>query len=335
MLSDGWVAAPVGMMAAPPQRPPPLLPPTIVAPTIFNSKIEYDTSHMWGNAPESQQTDDLPAINHPDLNLKYSLSDKILGEGACSMVRLGHLGKTEVAVKITTNQLCEIVPRSCWSQLPKHLALCASKHVVKLLDSYEDDEGIYLVLERLPGTLAQVLLASPRAWSVSDARSVIKQLLEAIKHVHDCGLIHGDISPNNILAVDSTPTIKLGGFAKSVKFNQSGQAGTWLSQRYKSPEARDKKPCGQTVDIWGVGIICYLLVSGKLPFDSSPNISWSAPPSIGSNGNAKAFLSSLLQVDPQKRLTAVNALNHPWIQSDDDSTTEVTDFCSLLKSANL
>lgn len=78
MLADGWVAAPTELPALPPSRPPPLLPPRIEVPNIFNSKIEYDTSHMWGNAPEN--VEERFPVRNPELNAKYTLTDHVLGE---------------------------------------------------------------------------------------------------------------------------------------------------------------------------------------------------------------------------------------------------------------
>ena len=127
--------------------------------------------------------------------------------GACSEVRAGTLKSdgTLVAVKIITGQLCEIVPRSNWSTIATNLRKCASDRVVKLLDNFEDDEGVYLVLERfgcklsqcsslrIPFTLVSALQSVPQ-WNAGNANHIVAQILEATQTVHAAGLIHGDIS---------------------------------------------------------------------------------------------------------------------------------------------
>jgi len=265
---------------------------------------------------------------------KYQVTDQILGEGACSEVRLGKRKSdgVEVAIKIMTGQTCEIVPHGTWSQIPKTINQCASNKTIKLLEHFSDDEGVYFVLERLVGTLAKTAIANPKEWTSCDARTVIHQVLEALEVVHSHDLVHGDISPSNILVEkEDCSVIKLGGFSKSVPAS-SPYCGAWCSSRFKSPEVLQKKSGGKPTDMWGLACISFLLLSGTLPHQQLVAGNWEMPESLKDDQQGQDFLKGVLQIDPAKRLTVQQAIAHPWLKATGEEKVVVKDFCRALSS---
>lgn len=190
---------------------------------------------------------------------------------------------------------------------------------------------------------------------------IISQLLETVAYLHNCGIVHRDLKPENILLstkLPATPTglpddtqIKITDFGLSricgmdeLIFEPCGTLA------YVAPEVLTLKGYNSKVDIWSVGVIMYLLMSGRLPF---PVARRAAPPT-GSNGkdnpqqlhsndvykqlvfegavwdnvssSAKDLLRKLLQADPQKRVSAQEALQHLWVKNPTAVITEGEDL---------
>ena len=184
-----------------------------------------------------------------------------------------------------------------------------------------------------------------RTFSEVDARDLIREILEPLAYLHAQGIAHRDLKPENIMFVseEDTKHIKLldFGFAKAVTVDSTdvSMVGTL---GYKAPEIFKKEPYSTKCDMWALGVIAYILLCGFPPFfseehykdmvnnapfwfffnDETPLLidqikrgSVSYPDSHWSrlSPQAKSFVQSLLLVDPAKRATAREALNHPWM----------------------
>eukprot|EP01126_Amoeba_proteus_P061663 TRINITY_DN8303_c0_g1_i3.p2 TRINITY_DN8303_c0_g1~~TRINITY_DN8303_c0_g1_i3.p2 ORF type:complete len:280 (+),score=57.39 TRINITY_DN8303_c0_g1_i3:1716-2555(+) len=216
MISEGWVVADDEPPSLPPFRPPPLLPPTITVPDIFATKPEYDTSHMFNN--DLEEDDGCVKVTNQEILNKYTVTSLMLGEGATSQVLLAKDRDKgiDVALKVINETTCHFVPKSHWSLIEANLKKCQSSHVVKLIETFSDDSSLYLVFERLSGTITEFLSRKVR-WTEADACRVIRQILCAVQVIKNNGLVHGDISPGNILAVDAdVSSVRVGGFGKSL-----------------------------------------------------------------------------------------------------------------------
>eukprot|EP01125_Pyxidicula_operculata_P000884 TRINITY_DN1077_c0_g1_i2.p1 TRINITY_DN1077_c0_g1~~TRINITY_DN1077_c0_g1_i2.p1 ORF type:complete len:666 (+),score=277.69 TRINITY_DN1077_c0_g1_i2:72-2069(+) len=333
MLAEGWVIPDENAsQQGPPRRPPPIPPKSTSVPGMF-SKIEYDTSHMWSAvdepaetlAEEAEEDEDKLDLSGTKVAEKYEVS-KELGSGSTSTVLSAKNKESgeEVVVKVVLGSN-KLLP-STWKNSPKLWQSCVeNEHIVKLIESFEEESAIHLVLERLQGTATSVLKRSSLTWTQKDACRVITQILKAVDSVHQKGITHGDVTAGNILTVDDKlSSIKLGGFTKS--FNGESDGDILCDLTYKAPEVLERKKHGQPADLWAVGCLSYLFLSGKLPFQDKNTLKLNLNIKKGAfdfpqsewekiDAKAKDFVKSLLDVDPTKRPTASDALKNEWIVS--------------------
>lgn len=140
--------------------------------------------------------------------------------------------------------------------------------IIGLKGWFEDDENIYLVLEYLSeGDLAHYF--KNELPSKEEAINIMRQIIDAVKYCHKKGIVHRDIKLENIL-IDENMNIKLTDFGLSVLKRQNeyfyDEVGT---PRYTAPEILSGEGYNESVDVWGIGIILFLLLTGKYPFDGS------------------------------------------------------------------
>eukprot|EP01084_Bolivina_argentea_P028311 52641_1 len=216
------------------------------------------------------------------------------------------------------------------------------RHIINMQQVYETKHSLYIVMDECKGgELAQKLLQQDHM-SEEDTKAITRMICKALLYMHDThGAMHLDLKPENILFVDSSPTsdIKLIDFGSSklLSTNDDVCGGTIY---YTAPEAINgaMNPCS---DMWSVGVIAFLMLFGAFPFfvDScsgsneseevrqlildgfNPTVqsgfgAW-FPESMSASVSADGldFISRLLVTDTTKRLTAKDALNHPWLSS--------------------
>jgi len=353
MKAEGWVvegeAPPPGVSqpGGPPRKPAPPPPPRTSIPGMF-SKVEYDTSHMWNQdlAPAPVEEDSPPEEEIPvdftgaKVAEKYEIFEQI-GSGVCSAVRRVKDKATgkEYALKVVTPETNTLVGPG-WKSTTKNLQACQHEFVVQLVEEFHEGDNQFLVLEKLPGTAVHVLRKLNNPWTEKDACTVITQILQAVALVHSKGLIHGDVTPSNVLAANDTSTsIKIGGFCKCS--STESDEDLFCEASFKAPEVIDRKKHGTQADMWSVGCQAFLFLSGKLPFKDSnvmrlnQNIrkgTFTFDPADweGVDDKAKDLVKSLLIVDPASRLTAAKALEHPWIKSGGNAATIIKNFTKNL-----
>lgn len=204
-------------------------------------------------------------------------------------------------------------------------------HVIKLFDFFEEPNTYYLVMERMSGGELFDRIVAKLYYNEKEARDVCKTLLDAVNYCHENNVAHRDLKPENLLLLsaenDSEVKIADFGFAKRVFVPNSltTQCGT---PGYVAPEILEGLPYDTAADMWSVGVILYILLGGYPPFieknqrDLFRKIRrgeyefheeyWGAV-----SQDAKNLISSLLAVDPKKRLAAEEALSNNWIMGDD------------------
>lgn len=347
MKAEGWIVegeeGPPGA-GGPPKKAAPPPPPRTSIPGMF-SKVEYDTSHMWGATPEAQPEEEEPQEEEIKLDFtgtkvaeKYEILEQI-GSGVSSIVHKAKLkaGGSEFTLKAVTPETNSFISVPA-KQTGKNLKACQHPSVVKLVEEFQEGDNLYLILEKLPGTAASVLSKSGQTWTQKQACTVLTQILQAVAHIHSKGLTHGDLSHSNILAGDaSVSSVKVGGFSKCLTGETDNDL--FCESGFKAPEVVDRKKHGQAVDLWSVGCLAFLFLSGKLPFKDNNNVRLNANIRKGSytmdsewdaiDEKAKDFVKKLLVVDPATRPTAAQALEHPWIKSG-GSDGEVKGFAKNL-----
>lgn len=199
------------------------------------------------------------------------------------------------------------------------LAMLRHKHVVRVLACHEDDQRLVLVMERARYDLYEALT---RAGLFSEARTrrVMQQLLSALEYLHRNGVIHRDIKPENLL-LDGNNDVKVADFGWSTV---TGHKRTTFcgTLDYLAPEMLGES-YDERVDIWSLGVLMYELLVGKAPFDAEENEQTqerirsdavSFPADATPSAEARELLLSLLQKDPEQRLSLQGVLDHPWLK---------------------
>ena len=204
-------------------------------------------------------------------------------------------------------------------------------NVVEMKEVFEDKNKMYVVMELIEGGELFDRIRRKKVFSEFMAYNITRQLLEIVKYLHDVGIVHRDIKPENILLSDDSeiPTIKLADFGLSqlvgpndCLFVPCGTLG------YVAPEVLQQLPYGKQVDMWSLGAVIYLMLRGKLPFDSKDKLALMAQTiecAVDVTGPywskyteySRDFVLKLLAKDPADRLTSHQALLHPWIKNGD------------------
>ncbi|XP_010617695.1 maternal embryonic leucine zipper kinase isoform X4 [Fukomys damarensis] len=200
------------------------------------------------------------------------------------------------------------------------------QHICQLYHVLETAKKIFIVLEYCPGGELFDYIISQDRLSEEETRVVFRQIVASVAYVHSQGYAHRDIKPENFL-FDEYHKIKLidFGLCAKPKGNKDYHLQTCCgSLAYAAPELiQGKSYLGSEADVWSMGILLYVLMCGFLPFDDDNVMAlykkimrgkydvpkWLSPNSI-------LLLQQMLQVDPKKRISMKNLLNHPWIMQD-------------------
>ncbi|GFY21547.1 hypothetical protein TNCV_1166932 [Trichonephila clavipes] len=165
-------------------------------------------------------------------------------------------------------------------------------------------------------------------YSEADASHCIQQILESVSHCHQNSVVHRDLKPENLLLASKAKgaAVKLADFGLAIEVQGEQQAwyGFAGTPGYLSPEVLKKDPYGKPVDIWACGVILYILLVGYPPFWDEDQHRLYAQIKAGAydypspewdtvTPEAKNLINSMLTVNPAKRITAGEALKHPWI----------------------
>ena len=153
------------------------------------------------------------------------------------------------------------------------LQLCQHPNIIKLLDTFENEDYIYIVMECLKGGDLFTYLEK-RKFKISEARAceIIHSLAAALYYLHSYGIVHRDIKLDNILMEDDSETSE----AKIVDFGLSKMIGPneycnepFGTFGYVAPEVLSQEPYDKAVDIWGLGVVAYILLTGRSPFQEN------------------------------------------------------------------
>ncbi|KAG1327689.1 putative Calcium/calmodulin-dependent serine/threonine-protein kinase 1 [Cocos nucifera] len=266
--------------------------------------------------------------------LKYELGEEVgrghFGYTCSAKVKKGELKGEEVAVKVipkakmTTAVAIEDVRREVriLSSLTDH------KNLVQFHDAYEDEDNVYVIMELCKGgELLDRILSRGGKYSEQDAKVVMAQILSAVSFCHLQGVVHRDLKPENFLfaSKDEKSTLKAIDFGLSDFVKPDERLNDIVgSAYYVAPEVLHRS-YGTEADMWSIGVIAYILLCGSRPFwartesgifravlKAEPSFEEAPWPSL--SNEAKDFVKRLLNKDYRKRMTASQALSHPWIR---------------------
>uniref|UniRef100_A0A493TX91 Death-associated protein kinase 2 n=3 Tax=Anas platyrhynchos TaxID=8839 RepID=A0A493TX91_ANAPP len=201
-------------------------------------------------------------------------------------------------------------------------------NIIKLHDIYENKTDVVLILELVSGGELFDFLAQKESLSEEEATRFIKQILDGVNYLHSKKIAHFDLKPENIMLLDKNipiPHIKLIDFGLAHKIEDGVEfKNIFGTPEFVAPEIVNYEPLGLAADMWSIGVITYILLSGASPFlgetkqETLANITavnYEFDEEFFSNTSdlAKDFIQKLLVKDTRKRLTIQEALSHPWI----------------------
>lgn len=273
-------------------------------------------------------------VSAGDFKSVYTLG-KVLGKGNFSVVRQA-THKTDgntVAVKCIDPASLDKADQEALVIEIDVLKNLDCPNIIKLHDVYLEKKMYYIVTEIMQGGELFDRIISKEFYSEADAQKVVQTLASAIKYCHDRDIVHRDLKPENILLSDDTEdaTIKIAdfGFAKKVDV-VTGDDGATLSTAcgtpgYVAPEILKGEKYGREVDLWSLGIITYILLSGYPPFHDdnqgrlfkkirSGIFKFDSPYWDNISQEAKDFVKSLLTVDPKARMTVEQVFDNAWLK---------------------
>lgn len=260
----------------------------------------------------------------------YVLGDEI-GKGGFSTVVKGHkVGdeSQEFAIKLIQKKMVEGDDIKLLKREIQIMKKLDHPHVLKLYHVYEDDQQFYLVMELVRGKELFDKIVERGMYSEKDAALIIKQVVSAVQYLHDNGIAHRDLKPENLLSSGDgeDEIIKIADFGFSKSFAEDGEKlmTSCGSPGYVAPEILTAESYDKSVDMWSVGVIVYILLSGYPPFyaDSAPtlfkkimDVKYDFDDSVWDDisDDAKDLIRNLLVKTPSKRFTAAQVLEHPWI----------------------
>lgn len=264
-----------------------------------------------------------------DINETYDIGD-VLGKGAYSVVKTARAKKTgeEVAVKIVKR---EGLPQDDEKALKDEMRIMLElnhPYIIKLLDFFEESQNFFMVVEKVNGGELFDRIVQKVVYTEKEARDLVTILLEAVKYCHDRGIVHRDLKPENLLLVseDDDAAVKVADFGFAQKFMpETGLTTQCGTPGYVAPEILLRKKYDAAVDMWSVGVITYILLGGYPPFHDENQARLFAKIKKGVysfhdeywldiSAEAKDLIAKMLTVDPTRRITAAQALEHPYLK---------------------
>ncbi|KAM6894994.1 calcium/calmodulin-dependent protein kinase type II delta 1 chain isoform 3-T3 [Lycodopsis pacificus] len=253
-----------------------------------------------------------------------------LGKGAFSVVKRCMKISTgqEYAAKIINTKKLSARDHQKLEREARICRLLKHANIVRLHDSISEEGFHYLVFDLVTGGELFEDIVAREYYSEADASHCIQQILEAVLHCHQMGVVHRDLKPENLLLASKLKgaAVKLADFGLAIEVQGEQQAwfGFAGTPGYLSPEVLRKDPYGKPVDMWACGVILYILLVGYPPFWDEdqhrlyqqikagaydfPSPEWDTV-----TPEAKDLINKMLTINPAKRVTATDALKHPWI----------------------
>uniref|UniRef100_A0A452S8I1 Myosin light chain kinase, smooth muscle n=1 Tax=Ursus americanus TaxID=9643 RepID=A0A452S8I1_URSAM len=202
--------------------------------------------------------------------------------------------------------------------------------LVQCVDAFEEKANIVMVLEIVSGgELFERIIDEDFELTERECIQYMRQISEGVQFIHKQGIVHLDLKPENIMCVNKTGTrIKLIDFGLARKLENAGSLKVLFgTPEFVAPEVINYEPIGYATDMWSIGVICYILVSGLSPFmgdndnETLANVTsatWDFDDEAFDeiSDDAKDFISNLLKKDMKNRLDCTQCLQHPWLMKD-------------------
>lgn len=274
-------------------------------------------------------------------SLKYAAQRKlenhyiigqVIGEGGFAQVRIGKCVLSGEPRAIKTMRKNDAHAKLFGREIAI-IKRVSHPNIVKTFDVYETTTHIHIVMEFLEGGMLYEAIEDGVRFTEADTIQFMRELIDGIYYLHRHGIVHRDIKPENVLCTSRIPPlhVKIADFGlssisslASVKQNQMLMSTIIGTPEFIAPEIANREEYTEKVDIWALGMLCYNVITGNLPLDETmdmipqirngvaltfPEHEWQFY-----SPQAQSFVKALLCTDPQKRLSPLACLVHPWLE---------------------
>ncbi|KAL0970119.1 hypothetical protein UPYG_G00237390 [Umbra pygmaea] len=286
--------------------------------------------HSSGQAVQHEEGTGTQSEERPDVSLMYQIfTDEVLGSGQFGVVYGGTHRQSgrPVAIKVIDKTR---FPSKEERQLRNEQAILQNlSHlgVVLLEGMFETMEYVFVVMEKLHGDMLEMILSNEKGrLPERTTRFLVTQILEALRYLHFKHIAHCDLKPENVLLAspDPFPQVKLCdfGFARIIG-EKSFRRSVVGTPAYLAPEVISSHGYNRSLDMWAVGVVLYVSLSGTFPFNEEEDIGqqitnaafmYPRTPWATISLEAVSLINNLLQVAVRRRFSVGKALGHPWLQ---------------------
>lgn len=265
-----------------------------------------------------------------DIYMVYTFGKEI-GRGVMAIVykAVHNITMEEVAIKVIQKK--RLYPEEIEDVMTEVRVLKSLDHpnIVRIKEFVEDDENYYIIMELICGGELREQIIKKTVYTENEARKLCKNLISTVAYIHEKGIIHRDLKLDNLILCDSDDceNIKIVDFG--VATDTSSMKKLCGTPWYIAPEILKRTDYTNGVDMWSIGVIIYMILCGRPPFNDKhendlynnikhgiylfqPTMIWEHI-----SNEAKHLIQQLLVVDPAERLTAKEALQHPWMKMSD------------------
>ncbi|XP_073311081.1 CDPK-related kinase 5-like [Primulina huaijiensis] len=271
---------------------------------------------------------------------KYELGEEVgrghFGYTCRAKFKEGELNGQGIAVKVIpkAKMTTAIAIEDVRKEVKILRALAGHNNLVQFYDAHEDHDNVYIVMELCEGgELLDRILSRGGKYEENDAKAVMKQILSFVAFCHLQGVVHRDLKPENFLfsSKDENSILKAIDFGLSDFVKPDERLNDIVgSAYYVAPEVLHRAYSTEA-DVWSIGVIAYILLCGSRPFWARTESgifravvkaepTYEEPPWPTLSSEAKNFVKRMLNKDPRKRMSAAQALCHPWIRDTDVKT---------------
>ncbi|XP_029964063.1 serine/threonine-protein kinase DCLK1-like [Salarias fasciatus] len=295
--------------------------------SLASTKVCSSMDEGDGPSSEAEPMDENSSVP-ASIAERYKVG-RTLGDGNFAVVRecVERSTGREYALKIISKHKCRGKEHMIQSEV-SILRRVKHPNIVLLIEEMDTSNELYLVMELVKGGDLFDAITSSNKYTEADASCMLFNLASAIKYLHGLNIVHRDIKPENLLVYehqDGSKSLKLGDFGLATVVN--GPLYTVCgTPTYVAPEIVAETGYGLKVDIWAAGVITYILLCGFPPFRGSGEDQEALfeqilkgqldfPTSYWENvsDSAKALIGGMLQVDVDERYSALQVLEHPWV----------------------
>lgn len=277
-------------------------------------------------------------LRKDEISKSYDIKEK-LGTGSFAIVKRGvrKADGKEFAIKIVKKKNLQPEELATINEEVDIMHKINHTNVVTLYEIYDTPKHLYMVLELLTGGELFERIVAKGSYSEKEASRLTAQICSAIKYLHDIGIVHRDLKPENLIykSSDDDAPIKITDFGLAKFLGKDTPMTTACgTPGYVAPEILKNEPYDSAVDMWSLGVILYILLCGFPPFYDEnaaglysqikrgeydfPDPYWT-----DISASAKDLVSKLLEVNPEKRLSCDQLMQHPWIGGDEATDNDL------------